>query len=59
MTQIVKNLSSMKETWVPSLGQEDPLEKEMATHTSILACKIPWTEEPGRVQSMRLQNTWT
>ena len=41
----------MWETWVRSLGQEDPLEKEMATHSCILACEIPWTEEPGRPQS--------
>ena len=44
---MVKNLSAMWKTWVRSLGQEDPLEKEMATHTSILAWRIPWTEEPG------------
>ena len=42
----------MQETWVQSLGQEDPLEKEMATHSSILAWRIPWTEEPGRLQAM-------
>ena len=47
MTQTVKNLPAMKESWVQSLGQEDPLEKEMATHSSILAWRIPWTEEPG------------
>ena len=41
----------MQETWVPSLGQKDPLEKEMATHSSILAWEIPWTEEPGSLQS--------
>ena len=41
--------------WVPSLGREDPLEKGMATHSSVLAWKIPWTEEPGRLQSVRLQ----
>ena len=45
----------MQETQVPSLGREDPLEKEMATHSSILAWKIPWTEEPGGLQSMMLQ----
>ena len=45
----------MQETQIQSLGQEDPLEKEMATHYSILAWKIPWTEEPGGLQSMRLQ----
>ena len=46
----------MQETQVQSLGQEDPLEKEMATHSSILAWRIPWTEEPGRLQSMALQS---
>ena len=46
MTQLVKNLPAMQETWVPFLGQEDPLEKEMATHSSILAWRIPGTEEP-------------
>ena len=45
----------MQETWVPSLGREDPLEKETATHSSILPWKIPWTEEPGRLQSMGSQ----
>ena len=45
----------MWDTQVQSLGQEDPLEKEMATHSSILACKVPWTEEPGGLQSIRLQ----
>ena len=49
---MVKCLPTMQETWVQSLGREDPLEKEMATHSSILAWKIPWTEEPGRLQSM-------
>ena len=46
----------MQETWVQSLGQEDPMEKEMATHSSILAWEIPWTEEPGGLQSMGLQS---
>ena len=55
VAQRVKCLPAMQETWVRSLGREDPLEKEMATHSSTLACKIPWTEEPGRLQSMRLQ----
>ena len=55
MTQKVKSLPAMRENQVRSLGQEDPLEKEMATHSSILAWKIPWTEEPGRLQSMGLQ----
>ena len=52
MAQKVKSLSAMQETWVQSLGQENPVEKEMATHSSILAWKIAWTEEPGRLQSM-------
>ena len=47
MAQMVKTLGAMWETWVHSLGWEDPLEKEMATHSSILACRIPWTEEPS------------
>ena len=51
VAQRLKRLPAMKETWVRSLGQEDPLEKEMATHSSILAWKIPWTEEPGGLQS--------
>ena len=52
MAQTVKRLPTMWETWVQSLGQEDPLEKEMATHSSTLAWKIPWMEEPGVLQSM-------
>ena len=48
-----------KETWVQSLGQEDPLEEGMATHSSILAWRIPWTEEPGRLQSVGLQKGQT
>ena len=52
---MVKHLSAMQETQVQSLGREDPLEKEMATHSSILARKIPWVEEPDRLQSMGLQ----
>ena len=55
MVQTVKRLSTMPETWVRSLGWEDPLEKEMATYSSILAWKIPWTEEPNRLQSMGSQ----
>ena len=51
VTQVVKNLTSMWETWVWSLGWEDPLEKEMATHSIILAWRIPWTEEPGGLQA--------
>ena len=49
---MVKNLPAMQETRVQSLSREDPLEKEMTTHTSILAWRIPWTEEPGRLQTM-------
>ena len=56
MAQIVKPLPTMRETQVQSLGWEDCLEKEMATHASILAWKIPWTEEPGGPQSMGLQS---
>ena len=52
---MVKNPPAMRETWVRSLGQENPLEKEMATHSSILAWEIPWVEEPGRLQSMGSQ----
>ena len=55
MAQTVKRLPTMRETWVQSLGWEDPLEKEMATHSSTLAWKIPWIEDPGRLQSMGLQ----
>ena len=55
MAQTVKRLPTMRETWVRFLGQEDPLEKEMATHSSTLAWKIPWTEDPGRLQSMGSQ----
>ena len=51
VTQSVKNLPAMQETWVRSQGWKDPLEKEMTTHSSILAWKIPWTEEPGGLQS--------
>ena len=52
---MVKNLPAMQDTQVRSLDQEDPLEKEMATHSSILAWRISWTEDPGRLQSMGLQ----
>ena len=58
----VKNppvMQELQEMWVQSLGQEDPLEEGMATHSSILAWEIPWTEEPGRLQSMGLQKSWT
>ena len=52
---MVKNLPAVPKTWVPSLGREDPLEKEMAPHSSIPAWRIPWAEEPGGLQSMGLQ----
>ena len=54
MAQVVKNPPAVQETWVRFLGQEDPQEKGMATHSSILAWRIPWTEEPGGLQSMGL-----
>ena len=57
--QSLKSLTAMQETWVQSLGWGDPLEKEMATHSSILAWRIPWTEEPGRLQSMGSQESDT
>ena len=59
MPQTVKNLPAMQETWVRSLGWEDPLEKEMATHSNILGWEIPWTEEPDRLQSTGSQKSWT
>ena len=55
IAQMVKNLPAMQEAWVQSLDQEDPLEKEMATHSSILAWRNPWTEEPGELQSLGSQ----
>ena len=61
MAQIVKNPPVMQEIWVRSLGGEDPLEKGMVAHSNILAWKIPWTEEPGRLQSMesqRVKHEW-
>ena len=51
MAQLVKNLPAVQETWVQALGWEDPLENRMVTHSRILAWRIPWTEEPGRLQS--------
>ena len=57
MSQTVKNLPAMQETWVPSLGQEDPLEKGMTTHSSILAWRIPWTKEPCGLWSMGFQES--
>ena len=56
VAQMKKNLPAMQETWVRSLGWEDLLEKEMATHSSILVWEIPWTEEPGRLQSMKSES---
>ena len=56
VAQRVKNLPAMWETWVLSLGQEDPLKKGMAAHSSILAWRIPWTEEPGGLQSLRVRH---
>ena len=61
VAQMVKSLPAMQETWVQSLGREDPLEKDMATHSSILAWEIPWAEETGRLQSMgsqRVKHDW-
>ena len=57
MAQLVKNPPTMQETWVQSLGWKDPLEKGRAIHSSILAWKIPWTEEPGGLQSMGSQES--
>ena len=59
MAQMVKHLPAMQETWVRSQGREDPLEKETATHSSILAWRIPWTEEPGGLQSIRSKELYT
>ena len=56
MAQMVKRLPAMRKTWVQTLGREDLLEKEMATHSSTLVWKIPWTEKPGRLQSMGSQS---
>ena len=59
VAQMVKNPPAMREVWVRSLGQEDPLEKEMATHSSILAWRIPWTEELGGLQSNGVKKSQT
>ena len=59
VAQMVKNLPAMQETQFPLLGQEDPLEKGVATHSSVLVWRIPWTEEPGGLQSVRLQESDT
>ena len=61
VAQMVKNLPAVLKTWVQSLGQEDPLEEEMATHSTVLAWRSPWTEEPGKLQSMglhRVRHDW-
>ena len=59
VAQMVKHLPAVWDTQIRSLGQEDPLEKEMATHSSTLAWKIPWMEEPGELQSMGVAKSWT
>ena len=59
VAQSVENLPVVQETWVQSLGQEDPLKKEMATHSSLLAWKLPWTGQPGGLQSMGTQELET
>ena len=59
VAQSLKRLPAVRETWVQSLGREEPLEEGMATHSSILAWRIPWTEEPGGLWSMGLQKSWT
>ena len=59
MAQLVTDPAAMRETWVRSLCLEDPLEKGMATHSIILAWRISWTEEPGELQSMGSQKSWT
>ena len=57
VAQTIKNLPTMQETWVRSLGGEDPLEKGMATHSSALAWRVPWTEEPGRLRGHKQSDT--
>ena len=57
VTKLVKNLPTMQETWIQSLGSESPLEKEMATHSSMLSLEISWTEEPGGLQFIELQKS--
>ena len=59
MVQLVKNLPTMQETWVQSLGQEDPLEQEMATHCSMLAWEIPWTERAWCAMVLGVAKSWT
>ena len=59
MAQMVKRLPALQETWVRSQGREDPLEKDTATHSSILAWRIPWTEEPGGLQSIGSKELYT
>ena len=59
MAKVVKNLPIMQETWIQSLGGEDPLEKGMATHSSILAWRVPWTGEPDELQSIGVKKSQT
>ena len=59
MAESINNLPAIQETWVHSLGQDDPLEKGMATYSSIIAWRIPWTEEPGGLQSMGVAKSLT
>ena len=59
VAQMVKNLPAMQETWVRSLGWEDPLEKRMATHSSVFAWRIPWTQEPSWTTVYRVAKSWT
>ena len=59
MAQVVKNLPAMQETWVQSLGWEDPLEEGVATHSSVLAWRIPWTEEPSGAAAQGVAKSWT
>ena len=59
VAQLIKNPPAMRETWVQALGWEDPLKQEMVIHSSILTWEIPWTEEPGGLQSMGSQKSWT
>ena len=59
VAQMVRSLPAVRETWVPSLGWEDPLEEGMDTHSSVLVWRIPWLEEPGRLQPMGVTKSWT
>ena len=59
MAQMVKNMPAMRDTWAQSLSREDPLERKIATHSSILAWEVPWIEEPGKLKSMESQKCQT